>query len=107
MHVALDERAWGRAWHAPCVPPRTQREMVDAFAAAAGTGPVRVRIASPAMVRAVGLIVPSMRGLNETNYQFAEPFVTDSTLTERTFDLSATSLEEAARATIDWWRAQA
>lgn len=31
-----DERAWGRAWHVPSGPPRTQREAIDDIARAAG-----------------------------------------------------------------------
>jgi hypothetical protein len=53
---------------------------------------------------ALGLFSPMMKGLQETWYQFAEPWVTDSTLTEQTFGLTATPLAEGAAATVAWWR---
>jgi hypothetical protein len=45
-----------------------------------------------------------MRELKETWYQFDQPWITESTLTESTFGLAATPLDEAATATIAWWR---
>jgi nucleoside-diphosphate-sugar epimerase len=103
--VALDQRSWGSAWHVPNAPAVTQAEFVRIFATAAGTNSTATTVPKFALT-AIGMFNPTLRELKETWYQFAEPFVTDSTLTEGTFGLSATSLEEAARATIDWWRAQ-
>ena len=103
--IGLDPRAWGTAWLVPNAPAVTQAELVRIFAVAAGTASTATTIPKAALT-ALGLFNPTIRELKETWYQFAEPFVTDSTLTEQTFGLSATSLEEAARATIAWWRAQ-
>ena len=44
--------------------------------------------------------------LKEVWYQFAEPWLTDSQHTAATFGLTATPLPDAARATVDWWRAR-
>ena len=101
--LATDERAWGRAWHVPNAPAGTQREFVAALAAAAGTE-VKVSTVPHVALSALGLVVPVMRELKETWYQFAEPFVTDSTATEATFGLAATGLAEGAAATVRWWR---
>ncbi len=103
--IAFDERAWGKAWHVPNAPATTQREAVQAMATAAGTT-VRVSTVPKAALTAMGVFVPTMRELKETWYQFAEPFVTDSTLTETTFGLQATPLAEGAAATVAWWRAR-
>lgn len=103
--IATDERAWGRPWHVPNASPPTQREAVQALAAAAGTR-VQVKSVPKAVIRAMGLVVPLMRGLTETWYQFAEPWIADSALTARTFGLTATQLAEGAAATVEWWRAQ-
>jgi len=103
--LAADERAWGRAWHVPNAPAVTQRAAVHAFAAAAGTA-VKVGTVPKVMVRALGLVVPTMRGLTETWYQFDSPWITDSTLTEQTFGLTATPLAEGAAATVAWWKAR-
>ncbi len=102
--IATDERAWGRPWHVPNAPAVTQRDAVRTLAEAAGTT-VKVTTVPKAVVQAMGLFVPPMRGLTETWYQFDSPWVTDSTLTEQTFGLTATSLAEGAAATVAWWRA--
>lgn len=102
--IADDERAWGRPWHVPNASPPTQREAVQALAVAAGTR-VQVKSVPKAVIRAMGLVVPLMRGLTETWYQFAKPWIADSALTERTFGLTATPLAEGAATTVAWWRA--
>jgi hypothetical protein len=89
----------------PNAPAVTQGEFIRILARAAGTNSTATTVPKFALT-AIGLFNPTMRELKETWYQFAEPFVTDSTVTERTFGLAATSLEDAARATIAWWRAQ-
>ncbi len=101
--IAGDERAWGSPWQVPNAPALTQRETVAGLAAAAGTGSSATAVPKIA-VTALGLVSPTMRELKETWYQFAEPWITDSTLTEKTFDLHATPFEEAAAATVGWWR---
>jgi nucleoside-diphosphate-sugar epimerase len=102
--IASNPKAWGSAWHVPNAPAVTQAELVSILAAAAGTSSTATAIPKLAL-SALGLFNPTIRELGETWYQWAEPFVTDSSLTEQTFGLSATSLEDAARATIAWWRA--
>jgi nucleoside-diphosphate-sugar epimerase len=104
--IGTDQRAWGSAWQVPNAPAVTQRQMVETFAEAAGTKP-KVGVVPFPMLKVLGLFVPVMRELQETWYQFDEPFVTDSSLTERTFGVSATPLHEAAAATVAWWRTQA
>ena len=101
--IATDERAWGAAWHVPNAPARTQRETVAALAAAAGTT-VKVGTVPKTALRALGLFSPTMKALQEVQYQFDLPWITDSTLTEQTFGLTATPLEEGAAATVAWWR---
>jgi nucleoside-diphosphate-sugar epimerase len=101
--IATDERAWGKPWHVPNAAPKTQHEMVNTLAQAAGTE-AKVGTVPWPVIRALGMFNPMMRGLLETRYQFDKPFVTNSQLTETTFGLSATPLDEAAAATIAWWR---
>jgi len=103
--IAGDERAWGRPWHVPNAPALTQREAVAALASAAGTSATATTVPKAA-VRALGLFNPMMKELMETWYQFAEPWITDSTLTEHTFGLIPTGFEEGAAATVNWWRAR-
>ncbi len=101
--IATDERAWGKPWHVPNAPAVTQRNAVAMLARAAGTN-VKVSAIPKFVLGGLGIVVPMMRELKETWYQFDQPFVTDSTLTETTFGLSATPLDEACAATVAWWR---
>ena len=101
--IGTDERAWGRAWHVPNAPAVSQRETVQALAAAAGTT-VGVGSVPWIAVRTLGLFVAMMRELQETRYQFDRPWIADATLTEQTFGLRATPLAEQAAATVAWFR---
>jgi hypothetical protein len=49
--VAAHQRGWGSAWHVPSNPPRTQRQVVDDLADAAGVERVPVASLSPGMMR--------------------------------------------------------
>ena len=101
--IGNDPRAWGKPWHVPNAPATTQRATVEAFAVAAGTT-AKVSAAPRLALRAMGIFNPTMRALLETWYQFDQPWTTDSSLTERTFGLSATPLAQGAAATVAWWR---
>lgn len=101
--LGTDARAWGSAWHVPSAPAVSQRQYVDALAAAAGTR-VRVGTIPWAALWAAGLVIPTMRELRETWYQFAEPFVMDSGAAESTFDITPTPLAQQAADTVAWWR---
>jgi nucleoside-diphosphate-sugar epimerase len=98
--AAGDERAWGRAWHAPSNPPRTQREAVGDLARVAGVPPVGVSVAPAAALRLLGLVNPTVRELEETLYQFQRPFVMDSTAAQQTFGLAPTPWPEVLEATL-------
>jgi len=95
-----DPRAWGRAWHVPSNGPRSQRQVIEDFAAAAGSGPVRVRAMPSAVVSGLGLAWPLMRELRETSYQFREDFIMDSTAAQETFRLAPTPWDEVVAATL-------
>lgn len=104
-----DRRAWGRAWHTPSGPPRTQREAIDNLARAAGRAPVPVRAVPAVVMRAAGLVSPLMRELAETRYQFTEDFVMDSTAARRTFGLEPTPWDQVLAETLrsyGWHRAE-
>lgn len=87
---AVDARAWGRAWHTPSGPARTQREAIDDLASAGGLAPVPVRAVPAAVLRLAGLFLPLMRELRETRYQFSEDFVMDSAAAQQVFGLQPT-----------------
>jgi nucleoside-diphosphate-sugar epimerase len=98
--AGTDPRAWGRAWHVPSNEPRSQREVIGDFARAAGVGEVRVHTLSPVLMHGMGLVWPLMRELRETEYQFRDDFVMDSSAAQATFGLKPTPWEEVVAATI-------
>jgi hypothetical protein len=60
-------------------------------------------VPKPAL-RALGLVNPVLRELAETYYQFAEPFVLDTTKYQATFGAAGTPLGDAIAATLAWYR---
>jgi nucleoside-diphosphate-sugar epimerase len=102
--VASDDRALGRAWHVPTGPPLTVEQLAAEFAAVAGTAPVKVKTIPAVVVRAVGVVSPTIRELPEMLYQFERPFVIDATDTTDMFGIVPTPLGDQLRATIDSYR---
>ena len=104
--AGTDPRAWGRAWHVPSNDPRSQREAIDDLAlaaaasgdsgaaAASGSGLVRVGTLPSVLLRAMGLAWPLMRELRETEYQFRDAFVMDSSAAQGAFGLKPTPWAE-------------
>ncbi|WP_219815384.1 NAD-dependent epimerase/dehydratase family protein [Arthrobacter sp. B0490] len=95
-----------RVLHAPTLPALTQRLLAGAFAAAAGVGAPRLHGTPGKVLRALGMVLPSLREIGELAYQFDRPFVLDSAASERALGLSPTPLDTAARETVRWWQAE-
>jgi nucleoside-diphosphate-sugar epimerase len=91
--VATTEHAWGQGWLVPTNPPLTVRELGHRFAEVHGLARPKISAAPYAVLWSAGLFSPMMRELRATHYQFARPFVLDSTHTERTFDLAPTAMD--------------
>lgn len=102
--VAADERAWGRPWHVPSNPPRTQREAVGDLCRTAGVDPVKVSEYPAVLLRAMGLVNPMMRELPEVAHQLEREFVLDSTTAQRTFALSPTPWDEVLAEIVAGYR---
>jgi nucleoside-diphosphate-sugar epimerase len=102
--VGGDQRAWGRAWHAPNNPPLSQRQMIQALGVAAGMKDVKVSSIPPLALTVLGVFNPTIRELRETMYQFNQPFVMDSSAITTTFGLAPTSIDASLDATIAWFK---
>ncbi|MFC8666945.1 NAD-dependent epimerase/dehydratase family protein [Streptomyces sp. NPDC057199] len=102
--VGGEEQAWGRAWHVPSNPPRTQREAIADLAEAAGVAPVRVGEIPAVMLAALALVNPSVRALREVAYQLERPFVMESGAATAAFGLEPTPWTEMLGATVDSYR---
>ncbi|TKV28458.1 NAD-dependent epimerase/dehydratase family protein [Arthrobacter sp. NamB2] len=107
MIAAADlPRTRDRILHAPTLPALTQRELVAAFAAAAGVRAPKLRGTPGWTLRALGAVLPSMRELAEMTYQFDLPFVMDSTASTQVLGLEPTALDAAIADTLLWWRSE-
>jgi nucleoside-diphosphate-sugar epimerase len=93
--------AAGQAWHLPNDPgTRTTRELVEAVHHLAGQPRTKLRSTPPLVLRALGLVNPTVRELVEMQYQFAEPFIVDSSRFTAELGLRATPLTQALAATL-------
>ncbi len=97
--VAQAPHAWGRVWHAPTNPARTQAKTVADVCRAAGREPVTVRTWPRALLSVGGRFVPLLREMRETVYQFERPYVLDSSAIARELGLEPTPWDEVCRAT--------
>jgi nucleoside-diphosphate-sugar epimerase len=95
--VAGDERGWGRAWLVPSNPPLTVRELAAAFVRVHGAPSAKLTPVPYPVLWASGLFSPMMRELRTTHYQFARPFVIDASVTEQTFGLKPSDLDDVLR----------
>ncbi|SDY78911.1 Nucleoside-diphosphate-sugar epimerase [Modestobacter sp. DSM 44400] len=75
--LGTDERAWGRAWHVPSSPPRSQREALGDLARAMGRTPGPVAGIPWPVLRAAGVAVPFARELVDVRHQWDAPFLLD------------------------------
>jgi nucleoside-diphosphate-sugar epimerase len=99
-----DPMAWGRAWHVPSGPPRTQRQVVSDLASAAGVKQVPVRALPASVLFAAGVVSPLMRELRETEYQFRQDFVMDGSAAAETFGLEPASWDFVAEKILSSYR---
>jgi nucleoside-diphosphate-sugar epimerase len=103
--VAGDERAWGRPWHVPTSPPRTQRQAISDLARIAGVPPVPVTQLPRALLALAGLFTPLLRELPEVAYQLERPFIIDSSAAEATFGIAPTPWPQVLAETVAFYRA--
>ncbi|TGO04006.1 NAD-dependent epimerase/dehydratase family protein [Serinibacter arcticus] len=89
---------------APSAGSITMRDLAGAMATAAGVEMPRVAPMSPALLHALGLVVPSLREIAEVAYQFTQPFEVDASAGEARLGVVATPWPQAARETVAWWR---
>lgn len=97
--VADNESAWGRVWHAPTNPPRSQRQALSDVLAAAGKPSVAVKPIPMPIMRLVGRFHALTRELVDMSYQFTRPYVLDSSAIESELGLEPTPWDEVCRRT--------
>ncbi len=102
--AATSESAWGKAWHAPSGAPRTQRQAVGDLARAAGVKAVPVRTLPKAALYGIGVVSPLMRELRETEYQFSEDFVMDSSAARNAFGFEPAPWDDVLAEVLESFR---
>jgi nucleoside-diphosphate-sugar epimerase len=102
--VAADPRAWGSAWHVPSNPPRSQRQVVDELADAAGVPHVRVSQVPAVMAGLLGLVNPAIREMRETSHQWDRPFVMDDSAARQAFGVEPAPWSQILEGVIAFYR---
>jgi nucleoside-diphosphate-sugar epimerase len=92
--IGADERGWGRPWHVPTNPAVSPRQLAIALADCAGVGAPKLRRMPSWLLASIALGSKVVRELPEMQYQLQQPFVVDSSETERTFGLAPTQLTD-------------
>jgi nucleoside-diphosphate-sugar epimerase len=103
VRLAQEDRAYGQAWHVPTAPAVTQRELGEMIFEILGKPP-KISGMGRFMMAIGGLLIPEARESVEMMYEFEKPFVVDCSKYTNAFGQTATPLQEALTATIDWYR---
>ncbi|WP_246456248.1 hypothetical protein [Nocardioides mesophilus] len=74
----------------PTNAPRSQRQVAADLAEAAGRPLPKVAPVGRTLLRLLGLVVPAMRPLLDTGYQFERPFVVDDSAARQRFGIEPT-----------------
>jgi nucleoside-diphosphate-sugar epimerase len=106
IRAAQTPDLWNQVLHAPTASAPTQRELATALAAAGGKSNPKLSALPAWVLKVAGVVSRDSRELAETSYQFANPFVMDSTRSEELLGQSPTPLDVAAKETVEWWRQQ-
>lgn len=96
--------AAGKAWHMPCPPALTQREMLGLIFAAAGHPP-KIRAMPGWLLRMLGWFIPIMRELAEMEYQWTMDYDFRCDRFKAAFGGEVIPHAEGVRSTLEWFKA--
>ena len=91
--------AYGQAWHVPCAPSRTFRQVLQIGADALGQ-PLKFSVLPRFMLGLLGLFMPILREMKEMRFQSDRPYQVDASRFTKRFWADATPFELGIRATI-------
>ncbi|MGW6730279.1 NAD-dependent epimerase [Nocardia sp. NPDC055029] len=97
--VARDDRAWGRAWHAPVI-TTTVRAVASRLAALAGAPEPELAVLSDAEITALAKDDPFWAELFETKHMSHREFVADDAALRTTFGVTASTLDDVLRGVL-------
>lgn len=99
--LGTDEDSWNQVWHMPTAAPAITGEQLIRLAAQALQKPGQYQVLPPWMIRLGGLFDRATGELHEMLYQYAFPYVFDSTKFEKAYGFTPTSYEEGIKATAE------
>ncbi|MGD1037925.1 MAG: NAD-dependent epimerase/dehydratase family protein [Roseiarcus sp.] len=97
---------FGQAWHVPCAPTRSPRQILALGAAALGVKP-RVSGLPLWTLGPLGLFAPVLNEMREMRFRWDRPYRVDSSRFAKRFWSDATPFEIGAPATALWFRDRA
>ena len=103
--LGSSDEALGQTWHIPSTATLSTREFINKIYSIT-RHPVKLQTMPKFMLRLVGLFMPDAGEVVEMYYEFEEAFIVDHSKFEQAFGNHATSLDDAIRATVDWYRQQ-
>jgi nucleoside-diphosphate-sugar epimerase len=96
--LAAPDSAFGQAWHAPCAPTRTTRQILQIAAETLGTR-LRLTVLPELLLGPLGLVVPFLRERKEMGFTFDRPYRVDCRKFAECFWSDPTPFEDGARKT--------
>lgn len=101
MVTLLDagDEAFGQAWHMPCAPTLSVREILAIGADKAGVT-LRIRTFPTIVRRLLGLFMPFLRELEEMRFQWDRPYHVDASKWQRHFWSDVTPFDQGVAATM-------
>jgi nucleoside-diphosphate-sugar epimerase len=96
--------AFGQAWHVPCAPTRTTREILAMAAEALGVRP-RIKVLPASLLGPMGLLSPFLREMREMRFLVDRPYFVDATKFATSFSPDVRPPEAGVRETAPAFRA--
>jgi nucleoside-diphosphate-sugar epimerase len=100
--LGADEGAVGQSWHVPTAPAETTLAVVERISRLLSR-PLRTQALKPWMLKALGLVSPTLRELDELEYQYSRPFVIDDAKFRTRYFGEPTELSRGLAATLSWY----
>jgi nucleoside-diphosphate-sugar epimerase len=94
------DTAYGRAWHLPCAPTETPRQILQQVATMAGK-PLKLQALSPALLPIMGMVVPILREMVEMRFQFDRPYRVEAADFVQAFDFKPTPFATGLATTLE------
>lgn len=93
---------WGRVWLAPHAVAQTQEAFISQACGLLAMQP-QLTVVRPWLLRLVGLFNADAKASIEMLYQFQQPFVVDSSFSDKVLGQSPTEVVQGLSATLDWY----